>query len=228
MSLILSIDTATRICSVALHHSGKILASSQFFVEKATSQILTVAIEQLMQNAGCQLCELSAIAISKGPGSYTGLRIGTATAKGLCYALQKPLIAVNTLETMAYEVCRFFVSQGYYFCPMIDARRMEVYCAIYNDKLEAIEPTQAKVIDENSFLEILVNHKVLFFGDGAAKCQEKLSHQPNALFIKDVFPSASFVGELAWKQFQEKHAEDIENFEPFYLKEFLSTKDISS
>lgn len=227
MSLILSIDTSTRACSVALHQSGQLLGTFQLFIEKASSQVLTVGIEQLLQDTNTQLSALAAIAISKGPGSYTGLRIGTATAKGLCYALQKHLIAVNTLEAMTCEVRRFLGFQGYYFCPMIDARRMEVYCAIYNDNLDVVEPTQAKIIDENSFHEIVVNHKVVFFGDGAAKCKDKLSNKPHVLFVDNVFPLAQYVGELAWNQFQNNLFEDLETFEPFYLKEFVSTKDIS-
>jgi tRNA threonylcarbamoyladenosine biosynthesis protein TsaB len=211
---------------VGLHHDGVALATFQFFLEKATSQVLTVAIEQLMQNTGHRIPEVDAIAIAKGPGSYTGLRIGTATAKGLSYALQKPLIAISTLEAMTCEVRRFYPSAGYYFCPMIDARRMEVYCAIYNESLETVVPVQAKIIDENSFDEIEVNHEIIFFGDGAAKCREKLAHHPKSVFIDNVSPSAHYVGLLAWEAFQKNQFENVETFEPFYLKEFVSTKDI--
>jgi len=169
---------------------------------------------------------MAAIAITKGPGSYTGLRIGTATAKGLCFTLQKPLIAVNTLEAMTHEVSSFFISQSYYFCPMIDARRMEVYCGVYNEQLQTILPIEAKVIDENSFADVLVNQKVVFFGDGSDKCKVKLSHQSNAFFIRGIRPSAQQVGELAWLSFQKTIFEDIETFEPFYLKEFISSKEV--
>ncbi len=213
---------------MALHQSGNVLATFHFFIEKATSQILTVAIEQLMHDSGMQLQELAAVAISRGPGSYTGLRIGTATAKGLCYVLQKPLIAVHTLAAMVADVRRFFVSQGYYFCPMIDARRMEVYCAVYTDKLEEISPVEAKVVDENSFSDLLVTNRVVFFGNGAAKCQKLLAHQPNALFVDQIFPSAYYVGELAWQYWQSATFENVETFEPFYLKEFVGAKQPSN
>ncbi|MDJ1502605.1 tRNA (adenosine(37)-N6)-threonylcarbamoyltransferase complex dimerization subunit type 1 TsaB [Xanthocytophaga agilis] len=226
MALILSIETSVKACSVALHQSGKLLAISQFLVEKATSQILTVAIEQIIKDLGYSLNNLEAIAVAKGPGSYTGLRIGIATAKGLCYALQVPLLAVNTLEVMTEDVKRFFSMSEYLFCPMIDARRMEVFCAIYNRMGEVIAPVEAKIIDENSFIDLLVNKKILFFGDGAIKCKDKITH-PNAIFIDTIIPSAVYVGEIAWKFFQTNQVEDVETFEPFYLKEFVSTKPLS-
>ncbi|MDJ1492007.1 tRNA (adenosine(37)-N6)-threonylcarbamoyltransferase complex dimerization subunit type 1 TsaB [Cytophagaceae bacterium DM2B3-1] len=226
MALILSIETSVKACSVALHQSGKLLATFQFLVEKATSQVLTVAIEQIIHDSGYLLKDLEAVAVAKGPGSYTGLRIGVATAKGLCYALQIPLLAVNTLEVMTEDVKRFFPINDYLFCPMIDARRMEVFCAVYNMAGEVISPVEAKIIDENSFDDLLVNKKIIFFGDGAIKCKDKITHS-NASFINTIIPSAIYVGEIAWKYFQANQMEDVETFEPFYLKEFVGTKPLS-
>jgi len=220
---ILSIETSTTVCSVAITVDGSTLASQKLFLEKSHSTLLTVVIEQTMRQVGMEMKELDAIAVSKGPGSYTGLRIGVSTAKGLCYALDKPLIAVNTLLVMANEVNRQNHSQAL-LCPMIDARRMEVYTALYDAELNELEKTSAKILEENSFDETLNQKQVLFFGNGADKFMALKIGVVNAVFIDDITPSAWSVGLLANQAFLKSDFEDVAYFEPFYLKDFLATK----
>lgn len=222
MSLILSLETATTVCGVALHQAGQLLASATLCQSQSHSVQLNQMVEDVLQRSGHHLSHLSGVAVSMGPGSYTGLRIGVATAKGLCYAGDLPLLAVNTLAAMTWGLCRTN-PQPLWYCPMLDARRMEVYCAIYDEKLQEIEPTQAKIIDEQAFIEHLADHNILFFGDGAAKCKPLLSNQPRAFFVEDVVPSVEAVGQLAYKRFTQQQFEDVAYFEPFYLKDFIST-----
>ncbi len=223
MPKILSIETSTTVCSVALTTDGNTLASQKLFLEKSHSTLLTVVIEQIMKQVGMEMSELDAIAVSKGPGSYTGLRIGVSTAKGLCYALDKPLIAVNTLLAMANEVNRQNHS-GALLCPMIDARRMEVYTALYDAKLNELKKTSAKILEENSFHETLMQNQMLFFGNGAGKFKDLKNNVSNAIFIENITPSAWSVGLLANQAFLKGDFEDVAYFEPFYLKDFVATK----
>ncbi len=223
MSLILSIDTSTKVCSVALHQDGKLLAINELYTEKSHSGMLTTLCENVVKYAGFSLKALDAIAVAKGPGSYTGLRIGVSTAKGFCFALDKPLIAVNTLEAMAFQVKDFY-DETHLLCPMIDARRMEVYCQVLDNQMNIISETEAKIIDELSFSELLDEKKVVFFGDGAAKCQAEITHE-NAVFLKiEIHPSAKTVGLLATKSFEKSLFENVVTFEPFYLKDFVGTQ----
>lgn len=223
MALILSIETATPVCSVALHEKGNLLSKSEVFVKQSHSVILTTLMNQVLEIAGKEKTALNAIAISKGPGSYTGLRIGTSTAKGFCYALDLPLLSVNTLEAMTAQVVKFF-PEDTLFCPMLDARRMEVYCCIMDYGLNILEETQAKIIDKNSFQNILKTKKVVFFGNGAAKCKEVLSHQPNSFFIEGIHPTAKSIDMLAYQKYLNQEFEDLAYFEPYYLKEFIAKK----
>lgn len=222
MSLILSLETASAVCSVALHDDGIIKASSHLFISQSASSQLAVMVDELLKRCDLKPNQLNAVAVSEGPGSYTGLRIGVASAKGLCYALDIPLIAVNTLESMVQKIATQF-SDEIILCPMLDARRMEVYCLLANNKGDVLEPTQAKVMDETSFEEVLSKNKVVFFGNGAAKCKEVITNA-NAIFLSDIVPSAEQIGELAFKKFQTQQFEDLANFEPFYLKDFLIKK----
>ena len=220
--LLLSIDTSTRGCSVAIHQDGELLAAYELFTDKSSSAMLTTLIQNVVQDVGYKLNDLDAVVIAKGPGSYTGLRVGVSTAKGICYTIDKPLISVNTLEAMFRQV------QGYYgtnvlFCPMIDARRMEVYAAVFDSYGLVIKPTQAIILHENSFDELLASQQVVFFGDGAAKCRTLFSSNSNAVFIsEEIRPSAKTVGLLAMKSFENSAFENLATFEPYYLKDFMS------
>ena len=219
MKIILSIETATPVCSVALHQEGKILGIYELHSEKSHSEQLSVLIEQICKQNNLTLKEISAVAVSQGPGSYTGLRIGTATAKGLCFALQKPLIAVNTLEAMVWQISDW-VEPNTLLCPMIDARRMEVYCLLANPEKEILEPTQALIVEESSFEKYLSEQKIVFFGNGASKCKDILKHQ-NAIFWENLHPSARSIGQIAWQKYQSAVFENLIYFEPFYLKDFV-------
>ncbi len=227
MSFIISLDTSTTVCSVALHHTnspdaGTLLACYELFTERTSSAMLTTLISNIVSQAGYELARLDAIAVAKGPGSYTGLRIGVSTAKGLCFALDKPLLAINTLAAMTEQIRSYFPTD-YLLCPMIDARRIEVYCALYNTNGEEIQQTSAKIIDEYSFNEWLVQKPVVFFGDGAAKCRLLIGNQPNAIFPGiDVLPSARTIGLLAASAFFRGQFENVATFEPFYLKDFMA------
>lgn len=222
MSVILSIETATSVCSVALHQAGNLLGVYELYSEKSHSEQLSVLIEQICKQNHLLLKDISAVAVSQGPGSYTGLRIGTATAKGLCFALQKPLIAINTLEAMVWQISSW-VEENTLLCPMIDARRMEVYCLLANQAKEIVEPTQALVVMPNSFEKYLSERKIVFFGNGASKCQAVLTHK-NCIFWNNIFPSARSLGQIAWQKFQQNQFENLIYFEPYYLKDFVGTK----
>lgn len=221
MSLLLSIETSTLVCSVALHKDDFIIASQELFLEHSHAGALMPIIDNLLENSRCKRSELAAIGISKGPGSYTGLRIGTSTAKGLCFSLGIPLIAVNTLHAMALKVNKFN-TEGYLLCPMLDARRMEVYLMILDEKLEVVRKTEAHILSKDSFFDILQEQKVMFFGNGSSKAKSLFSNNRNALFIDDVKPSAEQVGDLASIKLKNNEFEDLAYFEPFYLKDFVS------
>lgn len=222
MSLILSIETATDVCSVALHQQGTLLGGTDLCLEKSHSKMLTAMIDQLMANTGNELSELQAVAVSKGPGSYTGLRIGVATAKGLCFGLKIPLIAVNTLKALTMQLLPLFGNK-YWYCPMLDARRMEVYCLVADHQLGSILKTAPRIIDEGSFREQLDRKPLLFFGNGSGKCRDVIKH-PNAHFIDGIATSAESLGALALEKYGQRDFEDLAYFEPFYLKEFRSTQ----
>ena len=217
--MILNIETATKNCSVCIANKGEIIAvleindGSYSHAEK-----LHELIENCIRNAGLNFSDLEAIAVSKGPGSYTGLRIGVSAAKGLCFALDIPLIAVPTLSSLAKSTR---IEEGY-IIPLLDARRMEVYSSVLNKDYHIIEPVKAEIIDENSFQSYLSSNKVLFLGDGAEKCKGVLSH-PNASFLDDKFPSSKEMAEFSYKLYVEKQFEDLAYFEPFYLKDFIGT-----
>lgn len=228
MALILNIETATTVCSVALSKDGKIVASKETGEKNAHSSLLTVLIEKLLKESRIKIEDIDAVAVSKGPGSYTGLRIGVSVAKGFCYALDKYLISLCTLQSMAYGMTtnvdlRQF-DQYVLFCPMIDARRMEVYSALYDLNNNEVREVQAEIIDANSFSQQLITSKVVFFGDGSGKCKEMLSYHPNAVFFDDFYPSSIHLAELAEKKYHQSLFEDIAYFEPFYLKDFIAGK----
>jgi tRNA threonylcarbamoyladenosine biosynthesis protein TsaB len=165
MALLLSLETSTKICSVAVHFNSDLISSTELHIEQSHASRLAPLIEATLKVAGVERSQLNAVVVSSGPGSYTGLRIGVSTAKGLCYALRIPLIAVNTLDLMAYEVSRLN-NTNTLLCPMIDARRMEVYCKVTDNDLKEVLPVEARVIDENTFKDILQSNQIYFFGDG--------------------------------------------------------------
>lgn len=224
MSLILQIETATTACSVALVQDGNILAAKELNQRNVHAEVITVFIEEVFAAAGKTYRDADAIAVSSGPGSYTGLRIGVSTAKGLCYAMDKALIAVETLQAMADGIAATVTDQNVLLCPMIDARRMEVYTALFDATGNRIEPTSAQIIDAHSFTHVLQQQKVLFFGDGAAKCREVLGQNPNALFDVDFVNSATHLTKGATQAFNAQTFEDVAYFEPFYLKDFIAGK----
>jgi tRNA threonylcarbamoyladenosine biosynthesis protein TsaB len=223
MALILSLETSTTVCSVALHNNGKLVASAEMHKEQSHASKLAVLIDQVVKLVDIPISAIQAIAVSEGPGSYTGLRIGVSTAKGLCFALGIPLLSVSTLSLLAKQIQLKAILDNAWLCPMIDARRMEVYCQIFDSEINVLRPIEAKVIDEESFRESLSDHKIIFFGDGAAKCKSVITHS-NAFFISDIVPSAKELGFLASEKFSRNEFENLVTFEPFYLKEFLIKK----
>lgn len=218
--MILCIETATTVCSVSLCHKGKLLDKKESTEEKSHASLLTVFIEDILKEAGLKAAELDAVAISKGPGSYTGLRIGVSAAKGIAYAAGLPLIAIPTTWIM-YHGARTDEAYDYY-CPMTDARRMEVYTAVYDKNGNTVIPVSALIITENSFTEILEKGKVLFFGDGADKCRDIISH-PSASFKGSFRTSSAYMCTPAQEAFDNRVFEDTAYFEPFYLKDFIAT-----
>lgn len=217
---ILCIESSGNICSAALslNNDEKVLSSIVSTTGEHAS-LLTSAINNVMSEAGVAYSALDAVAVSAGPGSYTGLRIGASTAKGICYANDVPLISIPTLETIAQEI--FTKSNAEYALPMIDARRMEVYCAIIDRNFNYISETEAKILDESSFADTLSSHQVALGGSGAPKSKAVIS-SPNASFIDDAEAKAQFMTPLAIKKFNNKDFADVAYFEPFYLKEYIA------
>lgn len=222
MNLLL-IETSSINCSVAVSRNHTVLSC----VEKQEVNIhagsITLFIEQALQEAGISLEEIDAVAVGKGPGSYTGLRIGVSTAKGICYALNKPLIACNSLETIYIEA-KEKQNEDAIYCPLIDARRMEVYTCLYDASGTQISEINAVVVNEDTFKEILNTSPVIFFGDGASKLKPMYEHLPNASFIDHLYPSAKYMLASAIQKFEAFTFEDVAYFEPFYLKEFYFNK----
>jgi tRNA threonylcarbamoyladenosine biosynthesis protein TsaB len=218
MALILNLETATKVCSVSLAENGFELATREICTEHFShAENLNVFIESVMQQAGKKLAALDAIAVSEGPGSYTGLRIGTSTAKGLCYALDKPLVAVNSLKALAALV----TTDADYICPMFDAMRMEVYSALFDKSLHELHKTEALIIDEHAYVNYLNEKKIVFVGPGAAKCASIIQH-PNALFDVETAVSARGMIALSEAKYKTGSFEDVAYFEPFYLKDFIA------
>ncbi len=222
MSTILQIETATPVCSVAIAVNGKTIAIKEEKASNIHASSLTLFIEEAMKLANITYVDLDAIAVSMGPGSYTGLRIGVSTAKGLCFALDKPLIAINTLKMMASGYLQNHSDYKGLICPMIDARRMEVFTAVFDTDLKEVQATNAKIIVESSFITELDNSKMTFVGDGAEKCSSVITHQ-NARFYLENFNSAANMSTLAYAALQNQNFENVAYFEPFYLKDFVFT-----
>lgn len=225
--MILCLETATPVCSVALNDGCCTIALRETEGQNAHSEKITNFIREVMETANIGYNQLDAVAVSKGPGSYTGLRIGVSTAKGICYAADLPLMAVDTLEAMAYGMKAKLGSQmsdSDLLIPMIDARRMEVYAAIFDAHLNKIHDTEAMVIDENAFGELRQNHRLWLFGDGAPKLSKVFENQPNINIINGFRPSAAYMLPLAERALKARDFVDVAYFEPFYLKDFIAGK----
>lgn len=223
MERILLIETSTALCSTALAENGAIISYRESSAPKAHASLTAVFIDEMLKEKGISIADCDAVCVSMGPGSYTGLRVGVSTAKGLCFGSGKPLMAVGTLDTLvAQAVAEGLVPEGCrYIIPMIDARRMEVYSAVFTPDCQQITETQPVIVDENSFASQLEEGPVLFIGDGAGKCADVIKH-PNARFCQ-CWPKASAMLAPAMKAYKEKRFEDVAYFEPFYLKEFVAT-----
>ena len=225
MERLILIETSTALCSAALAEDGVITSYRESSAPKAHASLTAVFIQEMLQEKGLTIADCDAVCVSKGPGSYTGLRVGVSTAKGLCFGSGKPLIAISTLDILVAQAQ--IPEDLKYIVPMVDARRMEVYAAVYEiagqagNDVRQITETAPAIIDENSYSDILEKGKVLFIGDGAGKCADVIKH-PNATFVQ-CWPKASAMLEPAMKAYKEKRFEDVAYFEPFYLKEFVAT-----
>ena len=229
MTLILNIETSTPVCSVAVSRNAEIIGILESSEEKSHASNLAIFIQEIFENFSIEKNEIDAVAVSRGPGSYTGLRIGVSTAKGIAYALNKPLIAVNTLQAMAYGALKklqnstcISTEKNSWLCPMIDARRMEVYTSFFDIRMKQLKEIKAEIIDSKSFEEILSLRKVIFFGNGTEKCKSALDHS-NAQFLNNFEPSAEYLIPFSENKFEKKEFENVAYFEPFYLKDFIAT-----
>lgn len=228
MALILILETSTEICSVALIRDNQLIDVIESDEGQNHARLVTVFAEKLLERNNVVAQNLDAVAVSKGPGSYTGLRIGVSTAKGICFAAKIPLIAVGTLESMANHIshhrAQYSVpeNEDVLFCPMIDARRMEVYSMLLDKDGAILKPITAEIIDESFLAEELAGKKIVFFGNGSEKCR-KVIGSPNAVFIPEIKASSQYMCNLVWQAYNKKQFEDVAYFEPFYLKDFVAT-----
>lgn len=223
MACIIHIETATNVCSVAVSKDDDLIFYKEDNEGPSHAKLLGVFVQDALKFIKKEGLAPDAIAVSSGPGSYTGLRIGVSEAKGVCYALNIPLIAIETLKIMAHRINKendFTPSS--LLCPMIDARRMEVYDTLFDNDLNKLKETSADIIDQESFANILEKQQVVFFGNGADKCKSILT-SPNAIFLEDIYPRAKDMITLAKKAYDSKNFVDVAYYEPFYLKEFVAT-----
>lgn len=218
MAYILNIETSTKNCSVSISKNRELVAIKELNNGNYShAEVLHPFINDVLKEANITVKELNAIAVSKGPGSYTGLRIGVSAAKGLCFALNIPLISINTLQSLALSIS---IENGV-IVPMLDARRMEVYSAVFDSENNQIREIKAEIINETSFLNYLETSNVYFLGDGAEKCKTLITHS-NAIFVDSKFPSAKEMSFLAFDKYKKNDIEDVAYFEPFYLKNFIA------
>lgn len=225
MSCILHIETSTNVCSVALSQDGKCIFHEEDFEGPSHSVSCGVFVDAALSFANSHAIPVDAVAVSKGPGSYTGLRIGVSMAKGVCYGRDLPLLSVSTLQLLCVPILlgNEELPEDALLVPMIDARRMEVYSAVYNRALKEIRPIQADIVEAGTYLEYLERGPVYFFGNGAMKCESVIQH-PNAHFVPSINPLARNMFPLAERAFFQQQFEDVAYFEPFYLKEFVAIK----
>ena len=222
MAKILCADTSSQLCSVSIFNKDKLVDNINSKIERSHSKLLLKLIDSILIKNNLSLKNLDAFSIAKGPGSYTGLRIGVSTFKGLCYSLEKPLIGINTLEILSISAKEKIIDTDYNLCPMIDARRMEVFTKLLNENLEVVDEDKALILEENSFNDFK-NKKIYFFGDGSYKFK-KISNDKNHYFLKNIESNSQFMGYLSYKKYLDKDFEDISLFEPFYIKDFHLVK----
>jgi tRNA threonylcarbamoyladenosine biosynthesis protein TsaB len=225
--MVICIETATNLCSVALCDSDGIITLKESNESRSHASMLTVLIDEALKENGLKAQELEAVAVGKGPGSYTGLRIGVSVAKGIAFAASVPLIAVETTVSMFWGMAgrldeKKHAGENILFCPMLDARRMEVYNAIYDSKGNTIKEISAEIIREDSFMDIPETKMIIFFGDGAEKCREVIKRK-NVFFEDDFRISAAFMHKPVYEALKNKQFEDVAYFEPFYLKDFITS-----
>lgn len=226
--MIICLETSTNVCSVALCDSNGPVDLRESSGDKSHASLLTVFIGELLRGAGLKATDLEAVAVSKGPGSYTGLRIGVSTAKGIAYAASLPLIGVETTQSMFHGIDdamrnKYGLTANSQFIPMLDARRMEVYYSILDADGRTVKETSAEIIDEHSFTDIPQDIRLVFFGDGAAKCRDIISRE-NVVFADEFIMSAAHMYKPAFKSLMQQNFEDIAYFEPFYLKDFITSR----
>lgn len=222
MATIIAIETSTEVCSAALAQDGKVIWHKEHTEGMAHATLLAPYLQEMQTFMKAQNLKADAVAVSSGPGSYTGLRIGVSTAKGLCYGANLPLIAIDTLQLMASAAQEKIGTPHALFCPMIDARRMEVYTAFFDHQLNKVKETSADIITEESYQDMLNKGEIYFFGNGSGKCKETLTHA-NAHFLDGIVPLASHIAPLAEEAYKKGDFKDVAYFEPAYLKEFIAT-----
>ena len=221
MSRILCVDTSSFICSVSVFENLSLISSNSTEVEKSHSKLIIQLIDQSLKDAKIKINEVDAFAVSMGPGSYTGLRIGVSTIKGLCYSLEKPLISINTLEILSKSAFNHINNYNDFFiCPMIDARRMEVFTKMLDNDFNEVEKDKAFILDDKSFNDIDGGKLIYFFGDGSNKFQ-KITNNKNFHFIDNIISSSKHMGELANIKYENNQFENLTTFEPFYIKDFF-------
>jgi tRNA threonylcarbamoyladenosine biosynthesis protein TsaB len=230
--MIICLETSTSMCSVALSDNAGVIALRESDKDKSHASSLTVFIDELLKESGMKAKDLEAVAISKGPGSFTGLRIGVSVAKGIAYSASIPIIGIDTTLSMFYGLnnmpqLKSKTDSSTLFCPMLDARRSEVYYAVYDSQGRLFKGISALVIDGESFMDIPENHKIIFFGDGSAKCKDLIKRN-NVYFENEYKISASHMQKPAYEAIANKKFEDVAYFEPFYLKDFLVTKPVKN
>ena len=222
MSTILHIETSTDVCSVAVSEDGQVIFDQEDHSGPNHAERLGTMVDEALSFTDNHAIPFDAVAVSCGPGSYTGLRIGVSMAKGVCYGRNLKLIAVPTLELLCVPILlREIPEENALLCPMLDARRMEVYAGIYDRGLKTIRPIQADIVEEDTYKEFLDKRPVYFFGNGAQKCKAAINH-PNAHFIENIEPLAKWMQPLAEKRFLNEQFEDVAYFVPFYLKDFVA------
>ena len=221
---LLALESATQIGSVALYSGETLMGKMEIRRAKSHARLMMPMVAQLLENLQLTTADLSAIGVGKGPGSYTGLRVGVSTAKGLCMALDKPLLSFGSLEALAWQVKETAAALDAWICPMIDARRMEVYCAFYDADINEQRPIKAQILEADTFQDILEERKVIFLGDGSAKSKAVFGEHPNAIILSEQLSSAASVGTVLHQKFLSEDFEDLVRFEPFYLKDFVATK----